>query len=242
MALNIYYGDIYLQRNVVLAAPPVPEGQFHYRGQAWNVGVTPSVLWKITDHHQVGVYYRSPFTLNFGGDARITSVVAPQITGTAYAPLELPQSVGAGYAWKPTDQFTLEGDVIWTDWATLKSLSFTSGNPFFNGQAIPANWESGWTFRVGTQYWLDKHWAIRGGYAYSQTSVPQETFSPIVPDSNYHLFALGLGYNADHWALDLAGNVIYRERRHIVSVSNPIVDGTWDNIMYGLMLTFTAKL
>jgi long-chain fatty acid transport protein len=242
MALNIYYGDIYLQRNVVLAPPPVPEGQFHYRGQAWNIGVTPSVLWKINDHNQLGVYYRSPFTMNFAGDARITSVVVPQIASHASTALELPQSVGAGYAWKPSDQLTVEGDVIWTDWETLKSLSFTSGNPFFNGQAIPANWKSGFTYRLGTQYWFDKHWAIRGGYAYSQTSVPQETFSPIVPDSNYHLFALGVGYNADHWALDLAGNLIYRERRHIVSVSNPIVDGTWDNVMYGLMLTFTAKL
>jgi long-chain fatty acid transport protein len=242
MALNVYYGNIYLQRNVVLAPPPVPEGQFHYRGQAWNVGVTPSVMWKINEHHQIGVYYRSPFTLNFAGDARLTTAVMPQIAADANTHLELPQSVGAGYAWHPSDQLTVEGDVIWTDWATLQSLSFESGNPFFNGQAIPANWQSGWTFRAGTQYWFDKHWAIRGGYAFSQTSVPQETFSPIVPDSNYHLFALGLGYSADRWALDLAGNVIYRERRHIVSVSNPIVDGTWDNIMYGIMLTFTAKL
>jgi long-chain fatty acid transport protein len=242
LAVNIYYGDLYLQRNVVLAAPPVPEGQFHYRGEGWAVGATPSLMWKINDHNQVGVYYRSPFTLNFSGQARITSVVMPQIAASATTPLELPQSIGAGYSWRPNDKLTAEGDVIWTDWHSLKSLSFQSGSPFFNGQAIPANWLSGFTLRAGLQYRFDRHWSVRGGYAYSQTSVPEETFSPLVPDSNYHLFAVGGGYSADHWALDLACNLIYRERRHIISVSDPIVDGTWDNMMYGLMLTFTAKL
>ena len=95
LAVNIYYGDLYLQRNVVLAAPPVPEAQFHYRGEGWAVGATPSLMWKINVHYLVGVYYRSPFTLNFSGQARITSVVMPQISAVATTPLELPQSIGA---------------------------------------------------------------------------------------------------------------------------------------------------
>jgi long-chain fatty acid transport protein len=243
LAFNIYYGDMYLTRNVVLAAPPAPEGQFRFRGDGVGFGATPSLLYKINSSNQFGLYYRSPFTLNMDGNAQITSSIIPEIGPTkSVAAINLPQSIGAGYAWKPITPLTVEGDIIWTDWHSLKQLTFTSVSPAFNGQVIPANWESGFTYRIGLQYKLDPHWALRAGYAYSQTSVPEDTFSPIVPDSNYHLFALGVGYSAPSWSLDLASNFIYRERRQIVNVNDPLVDGTWENEIYGLMLTFTARL
>ena len=242
VALNVYYGNIYLTRNVELAPPPTPMGEFHYRGSAWGVGATPSLLWKITPNNSVGLYYRSPFSLNFNGNAQVTLDAIPEAgpSGTT-ANLEFPQSIGAGYAWHH-EALTLEGDVIWTDWHALKDLSFQSINPAFNGQSLPADWKSGFTLRAGAQYKLNQNWSVRGGYAYSQTSVPEETFSPLVPDSNYHLFAVGVGYTASWWSLDMAFDYIYRERRHVINVNDPLVDGTWDNNMYGLMLTFTARL
>src|SRR5262249_2688805 len=141
------------------------------------------------------------------------------------------------------DKLTLEADIIWTDWHAVKQLSFTSPNAAFNGQAIPAHWTSGVTARVGGQYKLTQHLSIRAGYDYSQNSVPDSTFSPLVPDSNYHLFALGAGYTTKHWNFDLAFEYIYRENRNISgSVDSPIVDGKWSNQMFGLMGTVTLKL
>ena len=64
-----------------------------------------------------------------------------------------------------------------------------------------------------------------------------------MPDSNYHLLGLGVGYVADRWTLDLAYNFIYRERRHIHNdVNSPTVNGTWENQFHGLMLTLGVKL
>src|SRR5438132_1352873 len=70
-ALNIYYGQLELSRNVTLGAPPTPEGHFRLTGQDFAVGVTPSVLWKIDDRNSIGAYYRSPFSLDFDGNARL---------------------------------------------------------------------------------------------------------------------------------------------------------------------------
>ena len=99
------------------------------------------------------------------------------------------------------------------------------------------------SYRFGTQYDLNEHWALRGGYAYGTSAVPQSTFSPLVPDAAYHLFSLGLGYTQDNWSVDAAWQYIYRETRHISnSVNSPLVDGTWENQMYGFMISFTAKL
>jgi long-chain fatty acid transport protein len=244
MAFNIYYGDLLLTRQVTLAPPPFPEGRFHLRGSATAFGVTPGVMWKINSQNTIAAYYRSPFSLDFSGTAQVkipgASTIGPS---EAQAALEFPQSVGVGYAFRPIAPLKVEADVIWTDWHAVSDLQVESHDPHFNGQTTPAHWESGFTYRLGTQYDVTSHLALRLGYAYSQNAVPDSTFSPLVPDSNYHLFAIGGGYSTQNWNFDLAACYIYRETHHVDgSVDSPLVDGTWNNHMYGLMATLTLKL
>lgn len=243
VALNVYAASAVLTRNVVLAPAPFPEGEFHFRGNAYAFGFTPGVLWKINEQHSIGAYYRSAFNLDFKGKAKV-DVAGMHAAGPSDtdAMLDFPQSIGGGYAFRPIPQWKIEADVIWTDWHTLTSLRFESDDPNFDGQAIPADWRSGFTYRLGTEYQLDENWFLRAGYAYSQNSVPNSTFSPIVPDSNYHLFALGVGYSTPGWSFDIAGQYIYREKHHVEgSVDSPLVDGDWTNNMYGVMATLTLK-
>lgn len=244
MAFNIYYGDLLLTRNVPLGLPPTPEGSFHLRGSAEAFGVTPGLLWKIDDRNTFGAYYRSPFSLDFDGNASLAMGSAGTMgPSPAKAALELPQSAGIGYAIRPTPPLKVEADAIWTDWHAVNELQIRSSNPAFNGQTIPADWNSGFTFRLGTEYKLSDRWTLRGGYAYSQNAVPNSTFSPLVPDSNYHLFSLGAGYAMPAWRFDVAGIYIYRERHHVAdSVDSPIVDGEWSNQMFGVMATVTFHL
>jgi long-chain fatty acid transport protein len=244
LAFNIYHGDLMLTRQVELGPPPYPEGQFHLRGSAVAFGVTPGMMWKINDQNTVGAYYRSPFSLDFNGTAELkipgTSEIGPS---DAQAALEFPQSAGIGYAFRPVKRLKLEGDVIWTDWHAVSDLEIQSHDPHFNNQTLPGHWVSGFTFRVGTQYELTDHWALRAGYAYSQNSVPDSTFSPLVPDSNYHLFAVGAGYSTSRWDFNVAATYIYRETHDVAgSVDSPLVNGTWNNHIYGVMATFTYRL
>jgi long-chain fatty acid transport protein len=242
-AFNIYAGSLVLTRNVVLGPPPFPEGEFHFRGNAYSFGFTPGVLWKINEQHSIGAYYRSAFTMDFKGKAKV-SVAGMDAAGPsdADASLDFPQSIGGGYAFRPIPTWKIEADVIWTDWHTLDRLRFESDDPNFDGQTLPADWRSGFTYRLGTEYQLDENWFLRAGYAYGQNSVPTATFSPIVPDSNYHLLAAGIGYSTPGWSFDIAGQYIYREKHHVEgSVNSPLVDGDWTNNMYGIMATLTLK-
>lgn len=244
VAVNVVYGQLDLRRNVTLGPPPTPEGQFHLKGTDWASGVTPSLLWKITPQHSIGAYYRSPFTLGFTGHAHLTGPGFGFGPSSASENLTFPQSAGIGYAFRPIDPLKLEVDAIWTDWHSADQFRIHSPDAHFNNQTIPLDWKSGWTLRGGVQYDITRHWTVRGGYAWSQNASPESTFTPLVPDSNYHLFAAGVGYNADNWALDLAYEFIYRETRHIdgSNIYSPLLDGTWHNTMQGLMITFTAKL
>jgi long-chain fatty acid transport protein len=244
VALNVYYGSLDLKRNAILAAPPAPEGEFELKGYDTAVGITAGAMYKINDRNQIGVYYRSPFTLNFNGHAQVTSTIIPEIgPSQANEKLNFPQSIGLGYAYKPVQPLTLESDVIWTDWHAVDQLKIHSSNPAFNNQTIKADWKSGFTLRAGAEYQLAEHWFLRAGYAYGQGSAPQSTFSPLVPDNTYNLVALGVGYTTDRWSLDLAYDYIDRGVRHIEhSVNSPNVNGKWDNTIYGLMLTLSVKL
>ena len=133
--------------------------------------------------------------------------------------------------------------MVWTDWNQTNELKIRSANPAFNNQTLPADWKSGFAFRLGGQYQLDRHWYLRAGYAFGQNAVPTSTYSPLVPDSNYHLAAAGVGYQTENWGLDLAMNGIFRERRDIHgNAYSPATDGSWSNQIYGLMLTYTIKL
>lgn len=243
LAFNIYYGNLDLERKVTLAAG-APEGDFRLQGHNVAFGVTPGIMYKIDDRNQVGLYYRSPYSINFKGHAQLTSTIAPEIgPSAANESLNFPQSIGFGYAIRPIDPLRVEADVIWTDWDKTNELKIRSANPAFNNQTLPADWTSGFAFRLGGQYELTRNWFLRAGYAYGQDAVPQSTYSPLVPDSNYHLAALGVGYQTDHWALDVAANGIFRDRRDIHNnVYSPATNGSWSNQIYGVMLTYTIKL
>jgi long-chain fatty acid transport protein len=71
-----------------------------------------------------------------------------------------------------------------------------------NGAVLPfpQNWKDTYVWYAGTEYkWrrpaLFPSWevAARGGYWYSRTPVPDETFTPAVPDANNHTISVGLG-------------------------------------------------
>jgi long-chain fatty acid transport protein len=244
LGFNIYYGQLLMTRNVALGPPPFPEGDFHFRGDAWSYGVSPGILWKINDRHTLAAMYRSPFTLNFDGDA---SVKAPGVKvgpSRSHVTIDFPQMAGVAYAYRPIKPLKLEFDVVWTDWNTYDSARLSSNDPNFNGIAVPADWMSGFSYRFGTQYDINRNWAVRAGYAYGQNAIPSDTYSPLVPDSTYHLFTVGLGYKTDKWGVDAAYQYAYRERRSISgdSVNSPAVDGSWENNIHTLMLTLTFKL
>ena len=104
LAFNVYYGSLDLERKVTLAAPPAPEGDFRLQGHNFAFGVTPGIMYRFNDRNQIGLYYRSPYSIDFKGHAQLTSAIAPEFgPSTAHESLNFPQSIGFGYAVKPID-------------------------------------------------------------------------------------------------------------------------------------------
>jgi long-chain fatty acid transport protein len=229
----------------------VGEGEFRIKGDGWAVGATAGLLWKINDQHSVGLTYRSPFSVDFEGDARIKSAPPglPMDPGPsdARASMQFPQMVAVGYAFRPIQKLKLEADVEWVNWDTLNKVLIHSANPSFDAATapsatVPFDWKDTFSYRFGTEYQLSEQWTVRAGYVFWDNSVPDSTFSPLLPDSDLHSFACGVGYAAKRWGVDVGYQYNLWESRTVRgSVNSPFVDGKWNPQSHAIILTTWLK-
>ncbi len=251
VGLNIYMGDTELNFDYT---PLIPGSTVHFHGYGNAVGATVGLLWKITEQHAIGVVYRSPFAINFDGHAQVAAAGPYTTAAAANASLNFPQSVTAGYAFRPTPKLKLEVDVDWTNWDTLNVVRLHTADVIIGSDPrsrLAFNWLDSWYYEFGAQYDLSDNWVARGGYIYSENSVPTSTFSPNLPDGNRHVFSVGLGYNSKKPILfskvavsvDLVYQYAFTEARTINggSLGSPYVDGTWKSDSHAVMITSTLK-
>jgi long-chain fatty acid transport protein len=235
-SLHAYIGDTRLSQKVPFT--PLPDGNLHFGGTGEAFGASAGLLWKITPQHSIGLLYRSPFDINLTGDATLKTPVGDQ-TAHSSADIPFPQFVKGGYAFRPIPQLKLEADVEWINWETLNSLKLHAPGAAFNGTTIPFSWKDSWYYEFGAQYDITEHWAVRGGYIYSINTVPNNTFSPSVPDSNRHVFSVGGGYSTKRISLDLVYQYSLSEDR---TVNNgTAADGAWVGHSQQVMVTSSVK-
>lgn len=146
------------------------------------------------------VVYRSHAALNLNGQFLNQT---NGISHSAKATINLPQIVTAGLAVWPIRnaqrEWKVEFDFDFADWSSFNNLDIALSNGITLPK--PRNWNPAYLYMLGTEYKLVSpaqlpHWdvAFRGGYVFSDSPVPETTFKPDVPDSNYHAFSIGLGF------------------------------------------------
>lgn len=205
----------------------------------------------------VGVIYRSQATLHLKGEFQANGTHVANATST----LVLPQIYSGGIAIWPVRnadrEWKLELDIDYVGWKSFRNLDVHLANgttlPF------PQNWRNSYVVMLGTEHkWLHvdqlPHWevALRGGYSRSQSPIPDATFNPTVPESDFHGLSVGLGLLCKESAsflgvvpcgkmgsagrgaigLDLAYQAQLYESRTIANNVNPTVDGRYRTILH----------
>jgi long-chain fatty acid transport protein len=147
----------------------------------------------------VGLIYRSQATLHLDGQLR----AGGSYLADARTTFVIPQVLTGGIAlWPIRDhdhEWKLELDIDYTGWKSVRNLDTTLSNGLTI--ATPANWMSGYTVMIGTEYkWLKPQllhdWTIawRAGYWHSQKAIPDQTFNPAIPDGDQHALSTGIGF------------------------------------------------
>ena len=207
----------------------------------------------------VGLVYRSQATLHLDGEFLANGTALSRASTT----LVLPQILTGGIAWWPfrdhRREWKLEWDVDWTGWNAIRNTDVHLST----GSTIPFSqqWKHSFTTMIGTEYkWLNApilpQWdiALRAGYWFSESPVPDRSYNPVVPDSNNHAISVGVGMScrregtflgliecgsaSDTWwapkglGLDLAYKALLYETRTVSGNAHPIavpgaIDGTY---------------
>ncbi len=217
----------------------------------------------------LAVVYRSQATLNLTGQFLNNS---QGMALGAQADLPLPQVVTAGLAAWPIRntqrEWKVEMDLDYADWTSFDNADVRLSN----GVTLPSprNWQDSYVFMAGTEYkWIrpdplpDWDVTVRGGYAFADSPVPERTFRPDVPDSNYHAYSVGLGFlcrsggaflgviscgNEGRRSLgvaaigfDVAYQGIFYQSREIVQNIDPRINGTWDTTIHVVSLNLRVN-
>jgi long-chain fatty acid transport protein len=188
---------------------------FSLKGEGYGAGVTGGLLWQPSKQHSFGVQYFGPVDIRYHGHARVRVPaftlpveVLPGLTIPVDIPrteteedadiiIEFPQTITAGYSFRPAEDWNFEFNVEWTDWDRLNTETIRLSESV--DQPLVFNYESSFMYEFGVTKKLQGGWSLSAGYIYSENSVPNEAFNPIVPDSNRHVLSVGVGRQYDQW-------------------------------------------
>jgi len=215
-------------------------------GWGYNLGILVAPFEKLS----FGFAFRSKVSVDQTGDADLENIapaLQPLFGGSQYktkveTSVDFPETVTFGIAYKPIASLTLAFDAEWLNWSRFdhQTLDFENEVPGagFSDMTIELDWKDQWFFKFGLEYELNEKFAIRTGYAFIKTQVPDHTLSPAYPDEDGHNFCIGFGYKIGKWTLDgFYIAEIYENRK----VNNDILSGEYKNTAHFIGLSLGYK-
>ena len=211
-------------------------------GWGYNLGI---LVWPLKEL-SFGFAYRSKVNVKQRGKAKLNNIapaLQPLFGGsnfetTVHTEVDFPEIVSFGMAYKPTKAFTIALEAEWLKWSRFneQKLDFSHEVPAagFTDATVELDWHNSWLYKVGIEYKPTEKLALRAGYAYVETPVPEHTLSPANPDADRHYCSIGFGYIMSKWTVDgFYGVDIFEDRK----VNNDILSGKYKNRDYYIGLS-----
>lgn len=199
-------------------------------GMAWSF--TLGAIHQFNSRHSVALTYRHPYSVEYDGELSVAGM-PNEVT----ASIEFPPVAVLGYAYKPTDKWTVEVDLDWTGWNAVGDITLDFDSQDMADAAMAQDLHNAMAYKFGAQYRCTDRMSVRGGYIYNENATPDETWRPSLPDTVAHLLSAGIGYDWDHLTLEGALQLVLYEDRTIdnnvdgnESASSSSIDGKYSMI------------
>ncbi len=237
--IMLNYSEIDFKRSVVSGATD----RFEFEGDDVSIGFNLGLLWQPVDEWSFGLNYRSSSTMNYDGSSTLFvpgQTPAPVETSTT-ANLNFPANIALGISYRPSAKWNFEVGVDWTDWDSVDDTTL-EGTPV--GEVVfPFRYESGFMYQFGATRYLNDGYFLSAGYLYSDNSVPDATFSPLNPDSNLHLWSVGVGKRGDASSWALSYTVAYNGGRDVsgnqaASLIGETADGNYETLNHAVNFAY----
>lgn len=172
------------------AAPGTSDAKVEVDGDDWAFGFNGGVILEPSPDTRLGFHFRSQLNLELeGGDFEVKGVSK---TG-ASAEVSLPGTLSVSAFHAMNDQWSIMGDVTWTEWSQLDSLVIKrkGTEPVISD----FDWEDSIRVAVGATYRHNQTWLFRGGIALDESPIRNaELRTPRVPGEDRTWLTFGANY------------------------------------------------
>lgn len=216
------------------------DAKFSIEGSGGGFGFNVGILLFPEEQFSFGLTYRSGVHVNQDVTVDIEDIApalqifsaGPDFSTDANTTLDFPQVLSFGAAYSPIKSLTFGLELEWTGWSSFDYMDLNLEEELpeagLSDFVVDFDYNDVWFVKVGAEYKLDDHYALRGGYMYSMNPVPTSTLAPGNPDSNQHNICVGMGYKLKEWAVDFVYVADFYEDR---SVDNDILSGKYENFV-----------
>lgn len=247
-ALNINYGMFDVKTHAGSEDLGIDIGQYEESLDGWGYGATFGILFKPTEALSVGAVLRTANTISFSGDITISKInVLGVIPGSPLFGANIPTTtlvdrevtwpmwIAGGIAYKPIEGLTVTADVQWTKWSEIDVMKTTFTEPLWAlivDEERPMHWDDAAQIRFGAEYRINSL-AIRGGYYYDPSPAPDRTMNVLLPNYDFNVITLGLGYNLNGLQIDFGFEYLKGKERD-VPYEKVLLNPKWQTAMPGI--------
>lgn len=231
-------------------------GQQKMNLSGWGYGATLGVLVKPSEKFSLGATFKTPTKIQFSGDAEISNLnILTKIPGSPFygatisnsskveGEVTWPMWIAGGIAFSPVEELTITADVQYTNWKKIDVIEFDYTDVNWElimeateGNKMPMHWRNATQIRFGAEYRINNV-ALRGGYYWDPSPAPDKTMNVLVPNYDFNVITLGLGYSLDGLQLDFGVEYLMGEERNIpvgkTQEWHPEYDSEWGHAMPG---------
>ena len=207
-----------------------------------------SFRYQINDKLSIGGHYRSRVTYSLTGSVEYKDVppennqydattngIIQQINNTLsnsklVVDISLPDLYVFGVAYRITDKFSVEADIVRTQWSNYDRINYHFENPL-GDQVDKSEWSNVNCYRFGAEYQVNEQMTARMGYLYDESPLHDDYIDFSLPGNDRHLITCGFGFKYKQFIIDgHYGLVICIDRDNLPNLNpNAFIDYEWQH-------------
>ncbi len=225
--LQIEYFKTRLNSALPVTANPGTYPSFGLEGDNIGVGATAGVTVTPFVGTTIGLGYRSTVEHELTGTAGAAFPLTPPTP--IKTTLHTPDMVSLGITQVITPDFSLSGELEWTNWSRFGTFPVYNQNTgaaytlLGSPVTLAFRYRDSWFVSLGGEYKLNSAWTVRAGLGYETTPIRTADLGVRVPDTNRITTSLGLSYKwSDKLTFDLGYAHLFMKKANIAIVpGNP---------------------
>jgi len=248
--------DATLQNKLNMALvglPGLPDGNQKFEGNGQGVGYNMGLSAKLSERTSLGISYRSAIDVRSDGKvstqlpAGSGAVAGLFPTTDARAKIHLPRQISAGIAYQISSKAIIETGFRWEEWSAFDELRITFDQPVAGQteKVTPREWNNSFAVNIGGQYKFTDTYSLLLGFLYENSPVPDDTFEPVIPDSESCLYSIGMAADHKNFKYSISyGLQMKSDRDKHNTISAPdgsTANGTYEAYIHLLGVSFSYR-